>query len=585
LNTAAASWLEIAEGDAPILLIAPHGGRAGRAASAKLHPKVNDLETAAITRELARRLGASALINAGMDRNELDCNRLSQLTEHAPWLLELISRRVERIIARHRHVVVLLIHGWNIIEPRVDLGLGLRESAGRLRPPAGAHVSASDEFINGPVTELAARLRAASILPSFGMRYPGGDAQNLLQAFTPRHQKNSLEPLRRLAVMSATQAIDALQLEMSVALRLPGTLRAQNLDALSEVFSRRANGGARAAGTFTVVREVEKKIAKKLPAVSAASASPARVGVEFFDPSAGLGGMVSFDFGPGAAGGRIMVLFERTRVALFTGEGKARYANGRLSLGPLTFHVDAEKGELEFRGPAVLVDDGTAYLSVERALADGRLDAAMEVRASLQLDGESRVLDSLLRNLETTTATKARGDEALSADALSAAFHRAAFGRLRGSVVVGGLRRTIDASARIGASFSGLGPQKFVSRQMLWACFPAGSSQYALEVRSLKLDTSGEQRIARILQNGRWSDCDVTRIDLNARWIDSPPRTISANLSSAGRSLTLDGTPETFMTLSRPGPDGTRICTTLGFASYRFDGHEGAGMYEYSRRL
>ena len=29
-----------------------------------------------------------------------------------------------------------------------------------------------------------------------------------------------------------------------------------------------------------------------------------------------FGGMVSFDFGPGAAGGRIMVLFERRRVAL-----------------------------------------------------------------------------------------------------------------------------------------------------------------------------------------------------------------------------------------------------------------------------
>src|SRR4029077_7384215 len=105
-------WLETNEGAAPILLIAPHGGRAGHAARATLHPKVNDLETAAITRELAHRLGAPALINAAMDRNDLDCNRLSQLILRAPWLLELITDRIEDIISHHGRVTVLLIHGW-----------------------------------------------------------------------------------------------------------------------------------------------------------------------------------------------------------------------------------------------------------------------------------------------------------------------------------------------------------------------------------------------------------------------------------------------------------------------------------------
>jgi len=38
------------------------------------------------------------------------------------------------------------------------------------------------------------------------------------------------------------------------------------------------------------------------------------------------------------------------------------------------------------------------------------------------------------------------------------------------------------------------------------------------------------------------------------------------------------------MTLSRPGPDGTRIHTSLGFATYRIGAAEGAGMFEYSRR-
>ena len=78
-----------------------------------------------------------------------------------------------------------------MIEPRVDLGLGLRDRAGRLHPPAGAHISACDDFIHGPVAALANGLRAAGILPTFGLRYPGGGSQNLLQAFTPRHEAES----------------------------------------------------------------------------------------------------------------------------------------------------------------------------------------------------------------------------------------------------------------------------------------------------------------------------------------------------------------------------------------------------------
>ena len=82
-----ARWLQTPDGDAPVLLIAPHGGRAGPATRALLNPKVNDLHTADITHELARRLGAGAIINAGMDHNRLDLNRLSQVMNEAPWML------------------------------------------------------------------------------------------------------------------------------------------------------------------------------------------------------------------------------------------------------------------------------------------------------------------------------------------------------------------------------------------------------------------------------------------------------------------------------------------------------------------
>src|SRR5580704_15379341 len=111
VDAASAAWLEIIDGDAPILLIAPHGGRAGQATRSLLNPKVNDLHTAAITRELSTLLGAPALINAAMDRNHLDLNRLSQVSASAPWFLEMILERLAVIIARHRHATILVIHG------------------------------------------------------------------------------------------------------------------------------------------------------------------------------------------------------------------------------------------------------------------------------------------------------------------------------------------------------------------------------------------------------------------------------------------------------------------------------------------
>ena len=209
-----------------------------------LNPKVNDLHTADITRELAARLGASALINVAMDRNRLDCNRISQIVERAPWLLDMIAERVDAIVARHGRITVLLIHGWNIIEPRVDFGLGLRHSGGELRPPGSACVSACDDFINGPLAALAERLHRHGIKPTYGMRYPGGGLQNLLQAFTARHRESPHAALRAISEAAMRGVVDAAQLELSVALRMPGELRTRCEDAIADVFSGKGDSHA-----------------------------------------------------------------------------------------------------------------------------------------------------------------------------------------------------------------------------------------------------------------------------------------------------------------------------------------------------
>jgi len=581
-NIALPPWLEISDGDAPLLLIAPHGGRAGRAAHATLHPKVNDLETAAITRELARRLDAAALVNARMDRNELDCNRLSQVLAHAPWILELIAERVGRIIARHGHATVLLIHGWNIIEPRIDFGLGLRQVNGKLHPPAGAHVSASDNFINGPVRELSERLRETGIIPSFGMRYPGGDRQNLLQAFTARHETSTLPPLQALAAMASRGEIDALQLEMSVTLRLPGALRARNIDALSKIFSSGTNGKSAGATAIPIIRESPPRIAHKPGVAKAPSGSPIRVGIEFFDPALRIGGMVSFDFGPGAAGGRIMVMFGGRCVAMFTAEGRAHLSGEKIALGPLSLGMDAREGGLEFRGPAVVVNDGTAYMSVERALAAGRLDDSMEVSAALELCAGSSGFADLFERLEqaATGAANAAAGDGIAQNLPPTA----AFGRLHGMVAVDGRRQTLDAVARVGVSFSGLGPHRFDSRRMVWACFRERESHTALEARVVTLDGVAPHQTARLVVDGQTSECDLARFDLDVPSPKEPPERIAAHFTIREQEFdALVGRPETFMALSRPGPGGVRIWTSLGFAVYRFGTLEGAGMFEHSR--
>jgi hypothetical protein len=585
---APAAWLEVIEGAAPILLIAPHGGRAGAASRTTLHPKVNDLETAAITRDLAQRLSAAALINTGMDRNEIDCNRLSQISAGAPWMLELIAQRAHRMIERHGHATVLLIHGWNVIEPRIDFGLGLREAYGRLRAPAEAHVSASDRFINGPVAALSARLEAAGIIPTFGLRYPGGASQNLLQAFTERHAGSEIEALRQLAGLAARGAIDALQLEMSVAVRMAGSIRMRGIDALTEIFLRTAQGGPRRpptsiqSGTIIIERDTPPRKNPRKTATMPAS-PPVRVGVEFYDPRARIGGMASFDFGSGAAGARLMMLFDDCRAALFTGEGKAVRDGGHLHLGSLELTMDARGGTLAFRGPAVIVNDGAAYLSVENALAQCELDTAMTVNATIDLEDGAQgaefsdgVLDRLIERA-LGAVTGANGN-------LLGNGNTAVFGRLRGAIFVGGVRREIDAVARIGASFTGLEPLRFETRRMLWACFPDAAEFTALEARAWTFTGADSRRTARLLCDREWRECELDAIELETPAPGARPDRITATMTTPrGDDTPLHGIAEAFMTLSRPGPDHTRIHTSIGFASYRVGDVTGAGMFEYSR--
>src|ERR1035437_339970 len=572
-NASSESWLEGIDSDSSVLLITPHGGRAEPRTRSIPNPKVNDLHTADITRGLAARLGASALINVAMDRNRLDCNHLSQIIERAPWLLEMIADRVGAIVARHGRVTVLLIHGWNIIEPRLDFGLGLRNSGGELRPPGSACVSASDDFINGPLAGLAGRLHHRGIKPTYGMRYPGGGLQNLLQAFTARHRQTSNAPLRSISEAAASGVVDAAQLELSVSLRMPGELRIRCEDAIAQVFSANGADSHAARAPLVVNRAPRPRVARSEIGADATVAAPARVGIEFYDPAARIGAMASFDVGGAAVGARIMMLFDRHRAALFTAEGRPTRSSAAVTHGPLSLGREGESIVLASRDPAVIVPDATAYLSIERALASGRLDGDTEVNARFEIDHGGGEFD-FDRILSSPGVAQDRASSSAS------------FGRISGRVCIDGAARTVNGFARAGMSFTGLGPDKFTARRMIWACFEDKEAPRALEARSVATGDAPPIRSARILGDGGWSSCQLRDFTIETPSVEEPPHRIFASLTrSDGSSYELEGSVECFIPLSRPGPGDMRIYTSLGFASFRTGAHRGAGMFEYSHTV
>jgi hypothetical protein len=134
-------------------------------------------------------------------------------------------------------------------------------------------------------------------------------------------------------------------------------------------------------------------------------------------------------------------------------------------------------------------------------------------------------------------------------------------------------------------SFTGLGPQKFTARRMLWACFEGAGAPHALEARSLTSDDAAPSESAKILYAGGWSGCDLRDLSINTASVEEPPKRISASIAHPGGSLfDFEGRAECFIPLSRPGPEQSRIYTSLGFASFNSGAHRGAGMFEYSRR-
>jgi hypothetical protein len=356
------AWCRWRRGRSAVLVIAPHGGRrepiptAPRPGQPLRERKVNDLHTADLAAELAEALDASLIINPALDRNQLDLNRISQVATRAPWFLALIESLLNDVLARYARAEVLFVHGWNVIQPKCDIGVGhalLDASA------AAAHADAltvSPHYAVERLGRLQASCAAAGIVATFGERYPARHPNNLLQVF--RHGAAATTG-PRLAEWTAARRIEAVQLELGVPVRWPGAYRRAFVHAV-----RAALDGAPPALAST---------ARVQPA--AAHVDQPSASLQLYDPRMQIGLTARVDHAGAHTAGRLLVFRGPQRVALFIGEDR----RGRGTAGPL-FTPTADGFRLAFGGAALACEDGALYVDLEQAFAASRLCAvAVEV--------------------------------------------------------------------------------------------------------------------------------------------------------------------------------------------------------------
>lgn len=393
----------VVAGATPLLLVAPHGGRRDPARRPWREGglKVNDLHTAALTLELAAATGASALVNAALDRNETDLNRITEAAARAPRFLELLAELVTRLLRAHERVTLLTVHGWNVVQASLDVGLGCRSEGDPLA--VGARAAVSPDFAATGLARLLAACEARGIDATVGARYPARNAENLVQLFTRRHRDDPRDLVRALA--ATADRVDAMQLELGIPLRWPGPwrehLRAALLESLPALTAAAGRAGARPAAA---------RATDPAP-------GPAPRRLEFAGHP--LCGLVALD--GGAGGGRLLLFAPGGRLLLFTGEraGPAP-ADG---VGPLALRPHPGGASVSFAGPLLEFPDSTPFLDLEAGLARGRL---VDAHVALRYDA----------------ATAGDG---------------AGFGRVRGEVIVDGARVPVDALGATGGAFD-VGP-------------------------------------------------------------------------------------------------------------------------------
>jgi hypothetical protein len=155
---------------------------------------------------------------------------------------------IERILQRHAVAQVLVVHGWHVIQPRCDVGVGARLAQADQVHAVAPRLTVSPDYVLGALEALRAAGERHGIRTTYGERWPAAHRNNVLQLFRqtrPAVAGSELHPLGRLAASGRVQAV---QLELGAPLRWPGPWRERFLDSAGGAFAapvRRGTTGSR----------------------------------------------------------------------------------------------------------------------------------------------------------------------------------------------------------------------------------------------------------------------------------------------------------------------------------------------------
>ncbi|MFT4569750.1 MAG: hypothetical protein ACI8TX_003852 [Hyphomicrobiaceae bacterium] len=386
------SWLALRHGTRPIIVVAPHGGRRQR--PVRRGDGVNDLATADLACELARRLNAHAIVNHGLDRNRIDLNRTSEVAAHAPVLAQLLHSAVRDASMDGSRPLVVFIHGWNMVVPCCDLGMGMREVDGRL---FGARPTLSRVAYEGVVARLRSALEARGIAAAVGRRYPASGADNLCQVFSGRFINHDDPYIEALSALSRAGEVNALQLELGIPLRWQGGAREDFLDAVVAAFGQPADAKISVAGVDeNVGPSAEANSDATNGSTLSARKNNARTDWELppikkgwrntkglepgYSLQACLGaGDTGLFCGVEPAGvqsmsARFSLVVDGGPMFLLVGEGPWDGTPGTYSLEGLRWHTQQDgRTRIVLDGAMIRYADHNAYLDLERGLGGARL--------------------------------------------------------------------------------------------------------------------------------------------------------------------------------------------------------------------
>lgn len=556
------AWMTFTAGEVPIVLVAPHGGRRPTDAPITDSIKVNDLYTAELTHDLAAQTRSYALINHTHDRNELDLNRVSQVKQEAPWFLAALVELLSALTARHDSVRVFFIHGWNVVQPVCDVGIGLRQRAGQLMKAGRGEPTLDMSFFSDVVLPFCEAAREQHIDVAIGRRYAAAAKNNFMQVFSARFRHDDSSQIRALAELSVQGRINAAQLELGVGLRWPGPERDRFVRVFCHTLGNSLQNDAvpdqKGGRDFSALSFPETSArgdvtpyASLLPRTW--EREPTRLALHFHDPESGLGVMGGVEFDPQASvhSGRLLLSLGGTEMVLFTGEDTRGPDPGHVQVGQCVWRRQPGGLSISYRGTLMRFAHPQAFIRLEDGLAASWIEPA-EVDLQLLFPAVNAGRPALIQLCQ-----------------------------LQGSVVFPDREYTVNAWGFVDV----LRPDetdRLLPRRLL--SLPFGSDLGIFLVRAETSD--GPHSSGIVYQHGSPQPLDPGDWKLEYAFEHGRPTRFSVSFSpSAPLSLECQGETLTAIPIVRHTHDGPALAVTFGLSRTVWQGREAYGIYEFSEYL